>query len=113
MGINRVGGGGIPPPPIYKTMQKDRIILGIFIFIFVGSILEIIKGDSLYSYGFGIFVAGWSGAILLGRVMKYYSQTERDLRDMKRERERISKSKKTKPLTTKRTKLSGKKIAAK
>jgi hypothetical protein len=90
-------------------MQKDIIMLGVFSFLLIGGIVQAVRGESLYSSGFGVFAAGWSAAILLGSAIKYFSQTERDMRDMRQERERLKK----KPPTIRRTKRSGTKVAAK
>lgn len=42
---------------------------------------------------------GCSGAILLGAILKYFSQEEIDLRDIRRERKLIAKQKQTKAKT--------------
>ena len=92
--------------------MKEKITQTLFIIIFVGSIFQGITTDSIYLLSFSLFTAGCSGAILAGALLKYFSQEERDMRDMKRERKLISKQKQIKPKTIKSNKIGAKNFAA-
>jgi hypothetical protein len=92
--------------------MKEKITQTLFIIIFIGSVFQGITTDSLYLLSFSLFTAGCSGAILAGALLKYFSQHERDMRDMKRERKLISKQKSTKSKTIKSSKIGVKNFAA-
>jgi hypothetical protein len=91
--------------------MKEKITQTLFIIIFIGSVFQGITTDSLYLLSFSLFTAGCSGAILAGALLKYFSQHERDMRDMKRERKLISKQKSTKSKTIKSSKIGVKNFA--
>lgn len=92
--------------------MKEKITQTLFITIFVGSIFQGITADSIYLLSFSLFTAGCSGAILAGALLKYFSQEERDMRDMQRERKLIAKQKQQKPKTIKSNKIGAKHFAA-
>lgn len=93
--------------------MKEKITFSLFSLVFFGGLILAITTNSLYVLSFGIFIAGFSGAILVGAILKYFSQEEIDLRDIKKERLRINRSKLKKTGTIKLSKLSANKIAAK
>jgi hypothetical protein len=94
--------------------MKEKIVLTLFISIFAISTIQIFMAHSLLVTGFNLFVAGASGAIVLGAFIKYFSQEEIDLRDIKREKALIRRSieKKGKYGITRTTKVCAKKVAA-
>lgn len=92
--------------------MKEKLTFSLFVTVFIGGLTLAITTNSLYAFSFSIFVMGFSGAILAGALIKYFSQEEIDLRDIKRERLRIRRSK-AKTTTTKLSNLRANKIAAK
>jgi hypothetical protein len=63
----------------------------LFFTIFVGNLIAMFTVANIYIAGFNLFVAGCSGAILVGGILKYYSQTEVDKREIRRETLKIKK----------------------
>jgi len=63
----------------------------IFLIVFVGSIIQFIAATTIYVTGISLFTVGVSGAILLGAILKYYSQEQRDKREIKKEQAKLSK----------------------
>lgn len=92
--------------------MKEKITQTLFTIIFLGSLFQAFTTNSVYLLGFSLFTAGCSGAILLGAILKYFSQEEIDLRDIRKERKRIAAQKQTKTRTLKSNKLSAKAISA-
>jgi len=92
--------------------MKEKITQTLFIIIFLGSLIQALTTNSGYLLGFSLFTAGCSGAILLGALLKYFSQEEIDLRDIRRERKLIAKQKQIKTKTIKPNKIGAKAVSA-
>jgi hypothetical protein len=63
----------------------------LFLTIFVGNVVAVFTVANIYMAGFSLFVAGCSGAILVGGVLKYYSQAEIDRREIRSETQKMRK----------------------
>ena len=63
----------------------------LFLTIFVGNLVAMFTVANIYMAGFNLFVAGCSGAILVGGILKYYSQTEVDKREIRSETLKLKK----------------------
>lgn len=63
----------------------------LFLTIFVGNVVAVFTVANIYMASFSLFVAGCSGAILVGGLMKYYSQAEIDRREIRSETQKLKK----------------------
>ena len=63
----------------------------LFLTIFVGNLVAMFTVANIYVVGLNLFVAGCSGAILVGGILKYYSQTEVDKREIRSETAKLKK----------------------
>jgi hypothetical protein len=63
----------------------------LFLTIFVGNLVAMFTDANIYVVGLNLFVAGCSGAILVGGILKYYSQTEVDKREIRSETLKLKK----------------------